>query len=212
MGTTDYEMMAKRKSFHLFRDIGNLKISSRELEDIKDKYLDLEPLDHSIKTAIQILPESETTCKRGSTYVILFYSEKKDNYLSNIGYLGEQLDLFLVSKNIGTLWFGIGRPKDNKDLKYKGMDFVICLLISKVDDPTKFRKDMTLSKRKTIKEIWDGPTIKGVSDRIRFAPSACNLQPWFIKNSGKELTVYLYVEPGKRGIMPVNRVTFLSSN
>ena len=30
----------------------------------------------------------------------LLYSEKKDNYLQNIGYLGEQLDLYLTSLNI----------------------------------------------------------------------------------------------------------------
>lgn len=38
---------------------------------------------------------------------------KNDNYLQNVGYLGEQLDLYLVSKNIGTLWFGIGKQKNN---------------------------------------------------------------------------------------------------
>ena len=44
----------------------------------------------------------------------LLYSEKKDNYLQNIGYIGEQLDLYLVSKNIGTLWFGIGKVKEKQ--------------------------------------------------------------------------------------------------
>ena len=34
---------------------------------------------------------SGNTCKRGEEYCILLYSEKKDNYLQNIGYIGEQL-------------------------------------------------------------------------------------------------------------------------
>lgn len=62
---------------------------------------------------IKIVKDS-TTYNRGQEYFILFYSEKKDNYLQNIGYLGEQLDLYLTSKNIGTLWFGIGKVEENK--------------------------------------------------------------------------------------------------
>ena len=38
-------------------------------------------------------------------------------YLQNIGYLGEQLDLYLVSKNIGTLWFGIGKVEEKLDVE-----------------------------------------------------------------------------------------------
>ncbi len=103
-----YEIIFKRKSFHLFRNIGNEKITLEELKDIENKFKELKPLDDSIKVKIKIVKDS-TTCIRSQEYCILFYSEKKDNYLQNIGYLGEQLDLYLVSKNIGTLWFGIGK-------------------------------------------------------------------------------------------------------
>ena len=139
-----YEMIFKRKSFHLFRNIGNEKITLEELKDIENKFKELKPLDDSIKVKIKIVKDS-TTCIRGQEYCILFYSEKKDNYLQNIGYLGEQLDLYLVSKNIGTLWFGIGKVKE-KELD--GLDFVIMIAIKKVDSEDKFRKDMYKSKRK----------------------------------------------------------------
>ena len=112
-----YEMIFKRKSFHLFRNIGNEKITLEELKDIENKFKELKPLDDSIKVKIKIVKES-TTCIRGQEYCILFYSEKKDNYLQNIGYLGEQLDLYLVSKNIGTLWFGIGKVKEKNYPRY----------------------------------------------------------------------------------------------
>ena len=42
---------------------------------------------------------------------------------------------------------------------------------------------------------------------VRFAPSACNSQPWLVKNDG-ELLVYRYKKPGKRGIMPADKVSF----
>ena len=138
-----YEMIFKRKSFHLFRNIGNEKISDDELKDIENKFNDLKPLVKDIKVKIKIVKDS-TTCKRGQEYCILFYSEKKDNYLQNIGYIGEQLDLYLVSKNIGTLWFGIGKVEEKQ---LDGLDFVIMIAIKKVDSVNKFRKDMYKSKR-----------------------------------------------------------------
>lgn len=36
-----YDMIFKRKSFHLFRNIGNQKISEDELKEIENKFNDL---------------------------------------------------------------------------------------------------------------------------------------------------------------------------
>ena len=63
------------------------------------------------------------------------------------------------------------------------------------------------SKRKSVEEIWEGEQIPGVTDIVRFAPSVCNTQPWLVKNNG-ELLVYRYKKPGKRGIMPADKVSF----
>ena len=199
-----YEMIFKRKSFHIFRNVGDASIGKDELNDIQNVYSEFIPLNPEIKTAIRIVPEKETNCKRGGEYCILLYSEKKDGYLQNIGYLGEQLDLFLVSRNIGTLWFGIGKTKEES---FEGMEFIIMFSIHKICDDSRYRKDMFKSKRKSIEEIWEGEQISGVSDIVRFAPSACNSQPWLVKNDG-ELLVYRYKKPGKRGIMPVDMVSF----
>ncbi len=196
-------MIFKRKSFHLFRNIGNEKISDEELKDIENKFNDLKPLVPDIKTKIKIV--NDTGCHRGQEYCILFYSEKKDNYLQNIGYLGEQLDLYLVSKNIGTLWFGIGKPEEKE---IDGLDYVIMIAISKVDTIDKFRKDMYKSKRKELSEIWEGNNYLDIANIVRFAPSACNTQPWRVLASDNELKVYRYRKAGKRGIMPKDKVIY----
>ena len=199
-----YEMIFKRRSFHLFRNIGNEKISDEELKDIEKKINNLKPLVPDIKTKIKIVKDG-ITCRRGQEYCILFYSEKKDNYLQNIGYLGEQLDLYLVSKNIGTLWFGIGKVEEKK---IDDLDYVIMIAIRKVDDETKFRKDMFKSKRKELSEIWEGESFLDIANIVRFAPSACNTQPWRVIASDNELEVYRYRKAGKRGIMPKDRVIY----
>ena len=198
-----YDMIFKRKSFHLFRNIGHEHIRDDELKEIEKEFYQLKPLVDDIRVKIQIVQTN--ACKRGQEYCILFYSEKKENYLQNIGYLGEQLDLFLVSKNIGTLWYGIGKPDE---AKYEGLDFVIMMAIAKVDSPSKFRKDMFKSKRKDVSDIWSGDYYLKIGNIVRFAPSACNTQPWRVEVFSNELKVYRYRKEGKRGIMPKNKVIY----
>ena len=200
-----YPAIYKRKSFHRFNDIGNETISTEEQMEIKDAYRHFSALRPDIKTAIRIVPAEKTTCRRGEEYCILLYSEKKEHYLQNIGYIGEQLDLYLTLKNIGTLWFGIGKIEESQ---YENLDFVIMLAVKKITDETKFRKDMFKSKRKPVDEIWFGECMKGITDIVRFAPSACNTQPWMVEHTGSILKVYRYKKPGKRGIMPADKVSF----
>ncbi len=204
MDETLYQMIFKRKSFHLFRNTGDQPITKEELQDIENAYKKCIPLYPDIHTEIRIVPAEETTCKRGEEYCILLYSEKKDNYLQNIGYLGEQLDLYLVSRNIGTLWYGIGKTDE---ISYHDLSFVIMIAIKKIESETSFRKDMFKSKRKPIEEIWEGAGITGVTEVVRFTPSACNTQPWLVKNE-KDISVYRYKKTGKRGIMPADKVSY----
>ena len=199
-----YNMIFKRKSFHLFRDVGDEKITLDALKEIEEKFKTFKPLVENIKTDIKIVPENETTCARGGEYCILIFSEKKDNYLQNIGYLGEQLDLYLASLNIGTLWYGIGKIQETK---YNDLDFVIMIAIRKVPKE-KFRKDMFKSKRKKVEEIWNGEKFLNIANIVRFAPSACNTQPWKVECSEGKIDVYRYKKPGKRGIMPVDKVIY----
>ncbi|MBQ8833672.1 MAG: nitroreductase [Oscillospiraceae bacterium] len=196
-----YPMILKRKSFHLFRDAQS--IESSDLQRIKEMYKTVQPLIPDIKTDIQIVPANQTTCKRGQEYCILLYSEKKENYLQNIGYIGEQLELLLASVNIGALWFGIGKVEEQI---YNGLDFVIMIAIAKMS-PDKFRRDMFKSKRKPLDEIWLGEHYRSIGNIVRFAPSACNTQPWVVEAKQDSLSVYRYKKPGKRGIMPAAMVT-----
>ena len=196
-----YREIFKRKSFHFF--IGGEKTTEDDLNKINSFIKTVEPLYPDIKTEIKIVPEKETTCHRGADYCILFYSEPKGDYLRNIGYIGEQIDLYLASLNIGALWFGIGKAKE-KDVN--GLEYVIMIAFKRMPEKS-FRKDMYKSKRKPLEEIWSGEQI-GVANIVRFAPSACNTQPWFVENNENVLSIYRYKKHGKRGIMPVDKVMY----
>ena len=196
-----YKQIFKRKSFHIFKYTNVL--TEEEIQGIKEFIKTIKPLYPDIKIKIEIIPENDTTCKRGGEYCILFYSETKGEYLRNIGYVGEQIDLYLASQNIGALWFGIGKPSS---MTLDNLDYVIMISIAKMPED-KFRKDMFKSKRKPLSEIWCGDTL-GVAEIVRFTPSACNTQPWIVENVENVLSVYRFKKPGKRGIMPAEKVRY----
>ncbi|MDO5440314.1 MAG: nitroreductase family protein, partial [Erysipelotrichaceae bacterium] len=97
-----------------------------------------------------------------------------------------------------SLWFGIAKSNE----VYEGLDYVIQIGIAKVDI-TKFRKDMFKAKRKEISEMWSGEDY-GIANIVRFAPSACNSQPWFVESKDNTLEVFRRSKSGKVGIMPKN--------
>ena len=199
-----YDAIFKRKSFHLFRNVGADTIRPEELQDIEKAFAGFERLYPDIRTALRIVPSEKVNFQRDAEYCLLLYSEKKDNYLMNAGFIGQQLDLYLVSHGIGSLWYGLGKPDEPG---FDGLDYVIMLAVRKVTDETKFRKDMYKAKRKPLEEIWSGDGL-GIADIARFAPSACNTQPWYVANQDGVLTVSRYKKPGKRGIMPESSVSY----
>ena len=194
-----YKMIFKRKSFHLFRNTGDGNITESELADIKNVFENAERLYPDIKTELRIVPAKDIGFRRDAEYCLLIYSEKKDNYLMNAGYIGEQLDLYLVSRNIGTLWYGIGKPDKKQS---DGLEYVIMLAVRKVTNASMFRKDMFAAKRKPLSETWQGGTL-GAAEIARFAPSACNSQPWFVKNENGSLTVFRHKPNRRIGIMSI---------
>lgn len=56
-----YDMIFKRKSFHLFRNIGNEHIMEEELKDIEEEFYKLKPLVDDIEVKIKIVKD-KTTC------------------------------------------------------------------------------------------------------------------------------------------------------
>lgn len=206
-----YDNIFKRKSYHLFRNNktkelykDSYQITTEEIDNIYSFFKNIIPLYNDIKVDIKIVEASLTNCNRGEEYCILFYSEKKNNYLQNIGFIGEQLDLYLVDNNIGTLWFGIGKTTEEY---YNGLEYITMMAICKVPFNS-FRKDMFKSKRKELEEIWSGTNYLDVAKIVRFTPSSCNTQPWKVIENNNTLEVYRYKKPNKRGIMPIDKVIY----
>lgn len=178
-----YNMIFKRKSMRKFDD--QLTVSSDELNQIWQQLEVIKPLFNEIKTEFRIVKKAETTCNRGE-YCLLMYSENKEGYLLNVGYMLEQVDLFLASINIGCCWYGFGKPKVVEDT---ALEFVIMLAFGKSNE-SDFRKDMFKSKRQPTEVIWQGDFNETVKNIVRYAPSSCNMQPWRVYSNDNQVKIY----------------------
>ncbi len=192
-----YDMIFKRKSFRRFDDF--LSLSIEELQKIEQRLNKLLPLLADVKIRYRIVKREETTCKRGE-YCLLVYSDQKENHLLNVGYILEQLDLWMASQNIGVCWYGMGK---SDKLKHDGLDYVIMLAFGK-GRPEEFRKDYTKAKRKELEIIWVGQHIPNVTNVVRYAPSACNSQPWRVVFENQCIRIFRSTEV--RSIFPTEKL------
>ncbi|WP_305557360.1 nitroreductase family protein [Methanobrevibacter sp. V74] len=99
--------------------------------------------------------------------------------MENIGFIFQQLALFLQSRGIGNCWAGMA------SLKEKNPNFVIAISFGK---SYKMTRELSNFKRKKLSEISD------VSDErlipAQLAPSAINSQSWYFKHTNEGFDVY----------------------
>lgn len=148
---------------------------------IHDFIADVKPLVESIDYSYEILSSDEVKSRTPwkAPYFLALYSEEKEFYKENIGFVFQQLSLYLQSVGIGTCWVGMAEPKVKKD------NFVITMSFGKSEDMTREKSGF---KRKTLSQISDVPD--GKLPPAQLAPSAANSQPWYFKHSDGGFDVY----------------------
>lgn len=134
-----------------------------------------------INYSYEILTRDEVNIRTRwkAPYYIALYSEKKENYGVNLGFVFQQLSLFMQSLGIGSCWVGMATVKE------KNPEFVILISFGKSDDMT---RDITKFKRKSLSEISDME-----DERLKpaqLAPSAVNSQPWYFKHTEEGFDVF----------------------
>jgi nitroreductase len=117
--------------------------------------------------------------------VIAIYSEEKEGYLENAGFVFQQLDLYLQSIGLGSCWVGLGKTADGKDRD--GMGFVILLAFGYPKGDA-LRSGAGEFKRKSLAEISDRTDER--LEPARLAPSSVNSQPWYFTHDGEKIHVY----------------------
>ena len=112
-------------------------------------------------------------------YYLCLSSKEETDYLTNAGYLMQQINLYLMSKGLGTCYLGTNHPGKSlkATMKYK---FVIALAFGKTTDNTSLHpvtkvlpeNDIIVYKEKVNSDV------KKVLQAARMAPSHYNSQPW----------------------------------
>lgn len=165
----------KRKSCRKYLD------DEIDLTAIEEFLSNVNPLIGDINYSYEIFAKDEVTLRTrwNAPYYLAIYSDKKENYGINVGFVFQQLSLFMQSIGIGSCWVGMGSVKE------KTPDFVILMSFGKSEDMT---RDISKFKRKKLSEIAD------VNDErlepARLAPSAVNSQPWYFKHTDEGFDVF----------------------
>ena len=175
-----YKFIYKRKSVRQYRMEG---LKSETLAEIEDFIKNITPLHDEIRVNYKIVTETKNLLPVKAPHYILIYSEEKDGYLNNVGFMFQQLDLYLSSRGLGSCWLGMAKPKDKADDK---KDFVISMGFGEaLDNPY---REISEFKRKPAEEVYSG--IDERSEAARLAPSASNSQNWFFDKQNDKIHVY----------------------
>lgn len=184
-----YHTIFQRKSI---RNFDLTPLDEDTLVEIS-KYMDnLKPLHDDIKTELKIVSSDDvkTRMMKKAPHYIAVFSEPDDGYLTNIGFMFQQMDLFFSANGFGSCWQGI--PKPTKDvLKSSNLEFIILIAFGKPKDPESLhRTSVSEFKRKSLQEITDITVADELMEAVRLAPSATNGQPWFFTGNCSIIHAY----------------------
>ena len=170
------EIIRRRKSVRKY-DLTPLDTATIEMVQVQIK--SLTPLYPQIPYSIEITDKTKGMFNIKAPHYLVFKSEEKEGYLENIGFIGQQLDLFLSASGLGACWLGVAKPGEKET---SALPHVICMAFGKPAEA--LHRESTAFKRKPLSAISEGSDKR--LEAARLAPSAINSQSWyFIAQDGK---------------------------
>ena len=178
------EMIYHRKSCRSFT---GKPLESEMIEQVMS--FEPRPLYPDIKVRMDIVSRDKvkSICPWITPQLIAIYSEEAEGYLENVGFLFQQMDLYLQTLGLGVCWLGMGTLNPKTVQPAEDMKFVILLIFGyPKGDPLRY--DLKCFKRKSLNQIAD--RVDPNLEPARLAPSAVNRQPWFFTH--EEDTIHVY--------------------
>ena len=178
------EMIPKRRSVRKYRDEILDDIRRREILEAAAK---CRPLTEGIVVKFEFADREEVKSRMPFVppQVLCIYSEEKEGYLENAGFLMQQMDLYMQQEGYGTCWLGLGKPGAMAD-RLDDLKFVMMMCVGYTDMPLRAgAKDF---KRRSLSEIGDREDTR--LEVARLAPSSVNSQPWYFNHEDEYIHVY----------------------
>ena len=181
-------LICKRKST---RSYTGEPVPAGQLTAIRAFIARLVPLFPEQPIDIRIVSAEDVRCMQPwkTPHFIAVSAPDTPDSLINVGFMLQQLDLFIQSLGLGSCWVGLGRPKKpfSEDLPH-----AILMPFGVAAEPV-WREDAAQFNRKALSEIADTPDPR--LECVRIAPSATNSQPWYILHGEGVLHVYQVIQP-----------------
>lgn len=183
------DMIARRKSVRAFT---SEPVDSETLGKIAAFMAAAKPLYPDIRVRGEIVDRESVSCFMPWTTdkLIAVFTEDKPGALENVGFLFQQVELYIQSLGLGACWLGMGRiSAQGREILRRddGLQFAIVLA---------FGHPRGEGKRKSLSEFRRKP-LSAISDRederlepARLAPSSVNSQPWYFTHEGDVIHAY----------------------
>lgn len=198
-------MISRRKSTRSFT---REKVDEKTLAQISAFMETMRPLIPGIRVKAKIVDRTDVKCLCPWTtpQVLAIYSEEKEGYLENTGFLFQQMDLYLHTLGLGVCWLGMAKPDSKGRLQTAdGLSFVIMLAFGHPKGSL-LRTDESQFHRRPLAAISDREDVR--LEPARLAPSSVNSQPWYFVHDGDVIHAYCAI----KGLMrteepsPMNRI------
>lgn len=178
------EMIYKRKSCRSFTGV---PVDAATIETIKA--FSMKPMYPEIKVRWDIVSRDKVKCICPWTtpQLITIYSEEAEGWLENVGFLFQQMDLYLQSLGLGVCWLGMGKLNPKNAPEIDGMKFAIMLAFG-YPKGDQLRHDLKGFKRRSLEQISDNADPR--LEPARLAPSSVNSQPWYFTHEGETIHVF----------------------
>jgi len=175
------ETIRKRKSVRKY-DPTSLDVAI--LETVRAEISKVKPLHPEIKYSIEITSKTKGILGVKAPHFLIFGSEDKPGSHENIGFIGQQLDLYFSANGMGACWLGASKPGEAME---SDLPYVIALAFGKPAEP--FHRELSKFKRKPLSAIGEGNDPR--LEAARLAPSGVNMQNWYFIADGGKIHCYL---------------------
>lgn len=175
-----HEFIFKRKSVRKYDDT---PLDAETLGKVLAFAEKLKPLSPEIKTSFEITDSVKGVFSIKAPHYFMICSETKCDYLENVGYMWQQMDLYLSSLGLGSCWLGMAKPTAEIST---ALPLVITLAFGRAKEEP--HRDLKGFNRKPPEEISSGSDSR--IEAARLAPSATNSQNWFFEATEGMIHVY----------------------
>lgn len=181
------KMIYQRKSI---RSYTNEPLSMEERMEIEAYAKQLKPLYPEMKVHAEFVENEDVRCiqKWLPPQLLAIFSEEKEGAYENVGFMFQQLELYLQSKGLGVCWLGLGMLRKKKVAKFAESGLKCLMILAVGNTEESLRTDISQFKRKTLSEISDLADEK--LEVARLAPSSTNSQPWYFVHEEEKIRAY----------------------